>query len=443
MNSPTRKLTRRLFLKGVGVTLGLPWLESLLARGGESPSGAAPAEHPQRFAALFMGNGISPKNWSARGAGADMELSKSLEPLASLRPRLNVISGLFNKHATGVGIHPGQTGNILSGAALQKGAVLRGGVSMDQVLAVHFGEETAQPSLVLGCEQPITGYHETNFSMAYSSHVSWQDASSPVPMEVYPSLAFDSLFDNQGSRRTLSILDRVKEQADALERRVSHADRAKLDEYLTSVREVEKRVERTRTAKDRADDRARDRGKPVVMMPRPDNGLPEDIREHGRLMCDIIALAFQTDKTRVATLLMCRDLSGLFYPFLDVRTAHHPTSHEDNSDAYERVTRYYVGMLAYLAGRLAEMREGETTVLDNSCLMFISNMWSGSQHDSGKVPVLLVGGLGGTLETGRVLDYLGRSDEDRKLCSLYLSLLNRMGVKADRFGDATTPLAGL
>src|SRR5204862_7952763 len=145
-----------------------------------------------------------------------------------------VVSGLFNKSATGVGIHPGQTGNILSGAALQKGAVLRGGVSVDQVLAAHFAEETAQSSLVLGCEQPITGYHETNFSMAYSSHISWQDANSPVPMEVYPSLAFDSLFDNQGSLRTRSILDRVQEQASALGRQVSRADQTKLDEYLTS-----------------------------------------------------------------------------------------------------------------------------------------------------------------------------------------------------------------
>jgi hypothetical protein len=372
-----------------------------------------------------------------------MELSKSLEPLASLRPRLNVISGLFNKAATGVGIHPGQTGNILSGARLQKGSVLRGGVSMDQVLAARFGEETAQPSLVLGCEQPITGYHETNFSMAYSSHISWQDANSPVPMEVYPSLAVDSLFDNRGSRPTLSILDRVKDQAAALGRQVSHADRAKLDEYLTSVREVEKRVERTRATKDRAEERARDRGRPALTMARPDNGLPEDIREHMRLMCDVIALAFQTDRTRVATLLLCRDLSGLFYPFLDVRTAHHPTSHEDNSDAYERVTRYYVGQLAYLAGRLARMPEGETTVLDNSCLLFISSMWSGTRHDSSKVPVLLVGGLGGTLATGRVLDYTGRGEDNRRLCGLYLSLLNRMGVKADHFGDATAPLAGL
>jgi hypothetical protein len=424
-------LSRRTFLTGVGVTMGLPWLESIPVWGSPSTS------PPRRFAALFMGNGISPPHWSARGSGADMQLGKSLEPLSSLRPRLNVLFGLFNKQATGVGIHPGQTGNILSGAALQKGAVLRGGVSMDQVLAAHLGDQTAQPSLVLGCEQPITGYHETNFSMAYSSHISWQDAHSPVPMEVYPSLAFDSLFDNQGSRRTLSILDRVKEQATALNRRVSRADRAKLDEYLTSVREVEKRVDRARATRDRA------AGRPAVTMRRPDNGLPEDIREHMRLMCDVVALAFQTDRTRVATLLLCRDLSGLFYPFLGVRTAHHPTSHEDHSDAYERVTRYYVSQLAYLAGRLAKMPEGDSTVLDNSCLMFLSNLWSGTRHDSRKVPVLLVGGLGGALATGRVLDWTQRGDDNRKLCSLYLALLNRMGVKAKRFGDATAPLAGL
>jgi hypothetical protein len=449
MNPHAHNLTRRTFLRGVGVTMGLPWLESLSGFGSEPAARGASPTYPRRFAALFMGNGISPPFWSAKGAGADMQLGKSLEPLAPFRARLNVVSGLFNKSATGVGIHPGQTGNILSGAALQKGPVLHGGVSVDQVLAARLGEETAQPSLVLGCEQPITGYHETNFSMAYSSHISWQDANSPVPMEVYPSLAFDSLFDNQGSRRTLSILDRVKDQAAALKGKVSHADGAKLDEYLTSVREVEKRVARTRTAKGlpghklgRGQETTPQRG-PAVTMKRPDNGLPEDIREHMRLMCDVIALAFQTDKTRIATLLLCRDLSGLFYPFLGVRTAHHPTSHEDHSAAYEKVTRYYAGQLAYLAGRLAKMPEGDTTVLDNSCLMFVSNMWSGSRHDSSKVPLLLVGGLGGKLATGRVLDYTGRGNDDRKLCALYLALMNRMGVRAERFGDATAPLAGL
>jgi Protein of unknown function (DUF1552) len=441
MTPPEAKINRRAVLRGAGVVMSLPWLESIEVWGaGVDSPGAQPA-FPKRFAALFMGNGINPNHWWARGSGADMELSKSLQPLAPLKDRLNVVSGLFNKQATGVGIHPGQTGNLLSGVALQRGAVLRGGITIDQVLAGRSGDETPVPSLVLGCEQPITGYHESNFSMAYSSHISWRDAASPLPMEVYPSLAFDSLFDNHGSRRTQSILDRVKNHAAELSRQVSRADRAKLDEYLTSVREVETRVVRTRAIKDRADDLARDRGRPALAMARPDNGLPEDIREHMRLMCDIIALAFQTDKTRIATLLLCRDLSGLFYPFLSVSVTHHPASHDDRSDAYERVTRYYVSQIAYFAGRLAAMPEGEHTVLDHSCLMFLSNMWSGSRHDSTKVPLVLVGGLGDTLKTGRVLDYTGRGDENRKLCSLYLSIMNRMGQKVDRFGDAASPLA--
>jgi Protein of unknown function (DUF1552) len=443
MKAYTSRIHRRTLLRGAGVAMALPWLESIPVWGGHAAAGSAPPVFPKRFAALFMGNGISPNQWWAKGAGAQMELSPTLEPMEPFKSKLNVVTGLFNKNATGVGIHPGQTGNILSGAALRKGAVLRGGISMDQMLAKHLGEETAQPSLVLGCEQPITGYHESNFSMAYSSHISWQDAFSPVPMEVYPSLAFDSLFDNQGSKRALSILDRVQEHARRLSRQVSRADQAKLDEYLTSVREVEKRIERTRDMKDKADDRARDRGRPTLTIKRPDNGLPEDIREHMRLMCDIVALAFQTDKTRVATLLLCRDLSGLFYPFLDVRTAHHPASHDDQSEAYQRVARYYVSQLAYLAGRLDAMPEGEQSVLDHSCLLFISNMWSGSKHDSTKVPILLAGGMAGALKTGRVLDFTGQGDEGRKLCSMYLSIMDHMNVKVDRFGDADSRLPGL
>jgi len=314
---------------------------------------------------------------------------------------------------------------------------------MDQVLSNQIGQETMQPSLVLGCEQPITGYHETNFSMAYSSHISWQNATSPVPMEVYPSLAFDSLFDNRGSRRNRSVLDRVQEHAASLSRQVSAGDKTRLDEYLASVREVEQRIDHNRGDQAKAAENAKDRGRPLVTMERHDNGLPEDIREHMRLMCDIVALGFQTDKTRVATLLLCRDISGLFYPFLDARKAHHSASHDDLSDEYERISRYYVSQLAYLAGRLDAMPEGDGTVLDHSCLVYMSNMWSGSKHDSTKLPLLQVGGLGGTIATGRVLDYVGRPDDDRKLCSLYLSIMDRMGVKADRFGDAEAGLAGL
>src|SRR5215210_1398413 len=443
--NPTRRQShsRRTFLRGVGVAMALPWLESVPVWGAATTTaGGLPvaAACPKRFGALFMGCGINMDHWWAKGCGKDMQLGKSLEPMEPLKHKMNFVTGLFNKSATGVGIHPGQTGNILSGASLQKGAELRGGVSMDQVLANHFQEQTVQPSMVLGCEQPITGYHETNFSMAYSSHISWQSATSPVPLEAYPSLAFDSLFDNKGSKRNQSILDRVKGEAADLSREVSSSDRAKLEEYLASVREVERRVESVRSHKDKAEENAKDKGKPVQMMKRPDDGLPEDLREHMRLMCDIVALGFQTDKTRVATLLLCRDLSGLFYPFLGVRKSHHPASHDDRSDAYERVARYYVSQMAYLAGRLDAMREGDGTVLDNSCLLFVSNMFSGSQHDSRKLPAFLVGSLGGTLQTGRTLNYLDRGDNNRKLCSLYLSIMDRMGVRLDRFGDADARL---
>jgi hypothetical protein len=260
---------------------------------------------------------------------------------------------------------------------------------------------------------------------------------------VYPSLAFDNLFENRGSLRYQSILDRVRERAASLSRQVSATDKAKLDEYLTSVREVEKRIERMRAAKDNADDLARHNNRPVFSMERPQNGLPEDLREHARMMCDIIALAFQTDKTRVASLLLARDLSSLYYPFLDVREGHHGASHDDLSDGYERISRFHLSQLAYLATKLDAMPEGEGTVLDNCCLLWLSNMWAGWKHDNMKVPVVLAGGLGGTLQTGRALDYLYAGDENRKLCSLYLSIMDRMGVTVERFGDAETRLAGL
>jgi hypothetical protein len=415
-------LSRRRFLRGAGVTMGLPWLESL-------PVWGATTTAPRRFAALFMACGVNFPNWWAKGAGAQMQLGPCLQPMAPFKTRMNVIEGLFNRNAVGVGIHPGQTGNLLSGAALQKGPELKGGISMDQVLANHIGQDTVQPSLVLGCEQPITGYHETNFSMAYSSHISWASATSPVPMEVYPSLAFDSLFENRGNMLNKSILDGVTEDLSDLTKQVSTNDRTKLDEYLTSVREVEKRVAPARAVKAAAETRP-------VSMKRPENGLPEDVRDHMRLMTDIVALGFQTDKTRVATLLLCRDISGMCYPFLGVRSSHHPASHNDESESYLKVTQYYVGQLAYLAGRLAAMKEGERSVLDNSCLLFLSNMWSGKKHDATRLPVIQVGNLGGTLQTGRVLTFLDAGDDNRKLCSLYLSIMDRMGVKLDTFGDA-------
>jgi hypothetical protein len=419
--------------------MGLPWLESFAARGATK----ADDRFPKRFGVVFLGNGVNEVHWTAEGSGAAMKLGKSLSPLEPLKSKVNVIHGLFNKMSTGLGIHPPQTGSLLTGATLWKGAVVRSGISVDQMIARHAGQDTMQPSLVLACEQPMTGYHETNYSLAYSSHISWQSAESPVPNETYPSLAFDAIFENRGSLLSLSILDRVKERAERLSRKISATDKYKLDEYMTSVREVEKRVDGMRRAKERANDLAKHKNKPVWAMERPANGLPEDLREHAKLMCDLIAIAFQSDRTRVATLLISRDLSGMYYPFLNVKQAHHGASHENDNDEYERITQWHVSQLAYLASKLDSMPEGSGTVLDNSCLLFLSNLWIGRRHDNTRLPMLTAGGLGGTLATGRTLDYLKAGDDKRKACSLYLSILDRMGIRLDRFGDATERLEGI
>ena len=430
------RISRRAVLRGAGVTIALPWLESFPALGNTVSSSA----FPKRFGVLFMGNGVNENHWSAEGSGAAMKLSKTLSVLEPLKQKINVIDGLFNKAATGQGIHPAQTGSLLSGAQIKKGAIIRSGISVDQMIASRVGQDTPQSSIVLACEQPMTGYHETNFSMAYSSHISWRTADSPIPVEVYPSLAFDNLFENRGSLRNISILDRAKDRAEALSRKISSGDKVKLDEYLTSVREVEKRVQGLRK---KGQDAAKPQSEPTATMERPANGLPDDLRDHTRLMCDLIAIAFQTDRTRVASLLLARDLSALYYPFLEVKKGHHSASHYNDSPEYERISRFHLSQFAYLAEKLDNMPEGEGSVLDNSCLMFLSNMWVGRTHDNSRLPVVLAGGLGGALETGRTLNYLPSCDEDRKMCSLYLSIMDRMGVRLERFGDADNRLRSL
>ena len=238
---------------------------------------------------------------------------------------------------------------------------------------------------------------------------------------------------------TWSILDRVKDRAEALTPQISSSDRLRLDEYLGSVREMETRVDAMRMNLEKAQDVAKGQNRPVFTMERPANGMPEDLRDHTRLMCDIIAIAFQTDRTRVASLILARSLA-CYYPFLDVRMGHHAASHDNLSDGYERIARFHLSQLAYLAGKLDAMPEGDGTALDHSCLMWLSNMWAGRTHDNSRLPLELAGGLGGTLKTGRALDYTEAGDENRKLCSLFVSIMDRMGVKVDQFGDADTRL---
>src|SRR5580700_5409652 len=262
MSRLTKKLTlpisRRAVLRGAGCTVALPWLESLHALADVPP----PSAFPKRFGIVFLGCGINEDHWSAEGEGADMKLSKTLSPLEPIKEKINVIDGLYVHALTGQGIHPAQTGSLLSGAHISKGAIIHSGISVDQMIANKVGEDTPQSSIVLACEQPMTGYHESNFSLAYSSHLSWQSPDSPVPNELYPSLAWDSLFENRGTLRHLSILDRAKDEASALGKSLSASDNTKLDEYLTSLREVEKRVETMRQTKDRADDLSKRKNRP-------------------------------------------------------------------------------------------------------------------------------------------------------------------------------------
>jgi hypothetical protein len=433
----SRAFSRRAVLRGSGCAMALPWLESVSAMA-DTP---VAADFPKRFGVVFLGCGVNEDHWSAEGNGAGMKLSRTLQSLEPLKQKINVIDGLQVKSLMGQGIHPGQTGSLLSGVQIAKGALLHSGISVDQMIAGHVGQDTPQSSIVLSCEQPMTGYHETNFSLAYSSHLSWQTPDSPVPVEVYPSLAWDGLFDNRGSLMNLSILDRVNDRAKDLSRKISATDRGKLDEFMTSVREIERRVEVMRKGKAEAEDVAKARNMSVAVMDRPVNGLPEDLREHSRLMCDIIAIAFQTNKTRVASLLISRDLSAMYYPFLNVKDGHHSASHNNNSDDYERIANFHVSQYAYLASRLDSMKEGDGTVLDNSCLMFMSNMFVGRKHDNSHLPLVLAGGLGGTLQTGRTLNYLNENEDKRKMCSLYLSLMDKFGLQLDKFGDSTERLS--
>ena len=438
-----RLVSRRTVLRGLGVSMALPWMESLSVWSAESKSALGGNEPPVRLAVLFAGNGFHSKEWWAEGVAADMKLGKVLEPIASFREKLLVVKGLYNEQARKGNIHSSQTGNILSGAPLASGGDIRSGTSVDQLLAQTYGRGTKVPSLVLGCEKSNPSVHK-NYSMLYSSHISWSSPTTPTPLELYPALAFDRLFKEGKEKGDESVLDAVIEEAGDLRRRISTADRRKLDEYLDSVRDVEQRIA---TAGERGELQG---WKPTLDkpdMPRPPDGIPQDIAEHMRLMCDILVLAFQTDTTRIVTLKLNNDHSALRFPNLS-RTdnpaqgidymIHHLLSHSDGAD-WLKVNQFFMEQMAHVARRLDAIDEGGRTALDNSMIMICSSMMAGAKHDNDQLPVAVLGRAGGRLETGRVLDY--SKAENRQLCRLYLSMLDKMGVPQKTFGDATEPLA--
>jgi hypothetical protein len=382
---------------------------------------------------LFSGNGFHSKEWWAKGEGAGMELGQVLSPLADFREKMLFVKGLYNEQALKGNIHSSQTGNLLSGAPLASGGEIRSGTSIDQLVAQQYGASTKVPSLVLGCEKSNPSVHK-NYSMLYSSHISWSSPTTPTPLEIYPALAFDRLFKDEVQRGDRSVLDAVLSDAVDLRRRISNSDQQKLDEYLHSVREVEQRIES-------AGKKGELQGwRPTLTepnIPRPPDGIPQDIGEHMRLMSDILVLGFQTDTTRISTLKLNNDHSALRFPNLGVDyMIHHLLSHSDSAD-WLKVNRFFTEQVAYIARKLDSIQEGPRTLLDNSMLLFCSSMMTGN-HNADQLPVVMLGGAGGRITGGRVLDYADKPE--RQMCRLYLSMMDKMNVRPGVFGDARTPL---
>ena len=429
----THKLSRRTFLRGIGVTMALPWMESLRVWGDEPLANVRASEAPVRLAVLFSGNGFHSKEWWAKGEGKDMELGKVLAPLTDFREKMLFVRGLYNEEAQKGNIHSSQTGNLLSGAPLASGGEIRSGTSIDQLLAQRYGRETKVPSLVLGCEKSNPSVHK-NYSMLYSSHISWSSPTTRTPLEIYPALAFDRLFKDDVQCGDQSVLDAVLADAKNVRRLINSTVQRKLDEYLDSVRDVEQRIEN-------AGKKGELQGwRPTLAqpnIPRPPDGIPQNIADHMRLMCDILVLGFQTDTTRICTLKLNNDHSALRFPNLGVDyMIHHLLSHSDTAD-WLKVNQFFLEQVAYVARKLDAIQEGPRTLLDNTMLMYCSSMMTGN-HNNDQLPVVLLGGAGGRIKGGRILDY--KEKPERQMCRLYLSMMDKMNVRLPKFGDASKAL---
>ncbi len=337
--------------------------------------------------------------------------------------------------------------NLLSGAPVSLDPnEIRVGTSMDQLIARRVGAHTPVPSIALGIE-PNELRLEDGLSMIYGSSISWVSPSKPATKEIYPARTFDQLVgDGKGRRLDKSILDAVLQETHSLQPKVSSTDRKKLDEYLESVRDIEKRIDRA-SREERLEGWRPSLSKPN--MPRPADSLPQDIPAHMKLMLDLIVLAFQMDKTRVATCMLNNDLSQMNFKFLEgVRGALHldltHNGHAPDLEAmYLKTNQFHMQQFSYLVGRLKEIDEGGSSLLDNSVLMLMSSLFDGDAHSAEQLPIVLAGKAGGTLKTGRILDYFDKGNDNRRACSLFLSIMDRMGVETERFGDTDKRLEGL
>jgi hypothetical protein len=454
-------ISRRTMLKGMGAMLSLPLLEAmhpfpLLAHGTRR-------KDPVRLAVLYMPNGANPHAWTPKGVGSDFELSPILQPLAKVKDQILVLTQLMNAATdTGDG-HYVKTAAFLTGTTITRttGSDLRcGAVSMDQVAAQRIGNLTPLPSLELGIE-PVTTGVDTNvgYTRLYGAHISWNTPTTPMAKEINPQLAFDRLFrrpsrSNAGNAPDQSVVDLVMEDAKRLKARVGKADQAKLNEYLEAVRSVERRIEfdaRRKSEESNADplvrqeiDKLGKRIQDYYADPARASERSGDHSEHVRLMLDIMVLAFWSDSTRVSTFMFGNAVSNKNFSFLEgVRGAHHETSHHENKpeklEQYTRINAWHLAQTAYMLEKMQAIKEGESTLLDNSMVLFGAGMRDGNAHDPHNLPLVLAGRGGGAIATGRHLLY----EKNTPLCNLYQSMLARLGAPVERFSDSTGELAGL
>jgi hypothetical protein len=444
------KLDRRTLLKGMGTAVALPCLEAMIP---SSAAAAAQPARPVRMAFMFVPNGINMAHWTPDQKGAGFSFKSTMAPLNEVKGSLNVLTGLAqekaNANGDGPGDHARSAAAWLTGVQPLKtaGSNIRAGISADQLAALSsVGRATKFPSLEIGCERgAMAGDCDSGYSCAYSSTISWRSENTPVAKEVSPRLVFERLFGSgsgletaqaraQRAQNRLSVLDFVMEEADALRSKVGRRDQQKLDEYLTSVRDIEKRLVQAESTTAQA---------ALSGVTIPAAGIPMDRGEHIRLMGDMMILAFQADLTRICTFMFANEGSNRPYREIQVSDGHHDISHhghnQDKLAWKQKIDLYHVEQLAYVLKRMKETSDGGGSLLDNSMIVFGGGISDGDRHNHDDLPILIAGGAGGRLPGGRHMVF----EPHTPMNNLFISMLDYLGVKVDKLGDSTGKLQGL
>lgn len=437
-----RSLSRRTVLRGLGTTLALPWFESLVPR---VRAAAAAGRPPVRLGFVYVPNGVNMARWRPAAPGPLGDLPPTLQPLASMKDDLLVLSGLAadkaRPYGDGGGDHARAMAAFLTGTHPRKtdGSNILAGMSADQIAAERLAEFTQLPSLEIGCEAGgLTGVCDSGYACVYSSTLSWKSPTQPLPRETDPRLVFERLFggsdgrqaERRASRR--SLIDFIRDDAERVAARLGTADRRKLDEYFTAVREVEKRLDRM--------ERLPEAMVPPGLVP---PAVPEELEPRIRLLCDLLVLAFQTDSTRVCTFSLANEGSNMRYANLGINDGHHELSHHGSDPEklakIATINTFHATQFAYLLGKLAAVTEGEGRLLDNCLLAYGSGNSDGDRHNHDDLPILLAGRGGGTVRSGRHLKFAGETP----VTNLWLTMLGRAGVEVEAIGDSTGPIADL